>query len=207
MGKSKVRVRRLTLPPSCDAARHLGNEGASDQFILQKEQFSRITEISIMAGEVSRPRPHLHGWNLLGDPNSGRPEKVMSLAFLLPKMIQCWLKRPWRRGFLWSKSGKQRKKLVSPSPDATKVSKQLKERSMAKKVIDVWVNNQRNKCRPWCGPLPPPRQSPLRTLGDALANAKIEKRRCSSSSVSQMDRRYTPPCHKILLSVQGAGQH
>jgi hypothetical protein len=48
------------------------------------------------------------GWNLLGDPNSGRPEKVMSLAFLLPKMIQCWLKRPWRRGFLWSKSGKQR---------------------------------------------------------------------------------------------------
>jgi hypothetical protein len=42
---------------------------------------------------------------------------------------------------------------VSPSLDATKVSKQLKEGSMAKKVIDVWVNNRRNKGHPWCGPL------------------------------------------------------
>jgi hypothetical protein len=73
---------------------------------------------------------------------------------------------------------------VSPSPDATKVSKQLKEGSMAKKVIDVWVNNRRNKGHPWCGPLPPLHQSPLRTLGDALVNAKIKERRCSSSSVS-----------------------
>jgi hypothetical protein len=207
MGKSKVRVRRLTLPPSCDAARHLGNEGAADQFILQKEQFSRIPEISIMAGEVSRPRPHLHGveppWRskfwAAGESDVSSVSSSKDDSVLVEEALEAGLSLEQIR--------QAEEELVSPSPDATKVSKQLKEGSMAKKVIDVWVNNQRNKGRPWCGPLPPPRQSPLRTLGDALANAKIEKRRCSSSSVSQMDRRYTPPCHKILLLVQGASQH
>jgi hypothetical protein len=65
MGKSKVRVHRLTLPPSPLAEKldtsQQEDEGTEDHFVLEKEQFSRITEISLMAGEGRTPRPHVHG--------------------------------------------------------------------------------------------------------------------------------------------------
>jgi hypothetical protein len=57
---------------------------------------------------------------------------------------------------------------------------------MAGKHIHVWVGNRQNVGRPWSGPLPPPRQSLMHTLSDALANAKVERRkaRAISSHVS-----------------------
>jgi hypothetical protein len=36
-------------------------DGDEERIILKKERFSRATEISIMAGERSRLRPHIHG--------------------------------------------------------------------------------------------------------------------------------------------------
>jgi hypothetical protein len=44
---------------------------------------------------------------------------------------------------------------------------------------------------PWNGPLPPPRQSPLRTIGDAIANAKVET------------KKKTPPLHVARGRRQG----
>jgi hypothetical protein len=48
--------------------------------------------------------------------------------------------------------------------------------SISKKIVEVWVQNQKNKVKPWVGPLPSPRRSLLRTLGDVLANAKYVDR-------------------------------
>jgi hypothetical protein len=66
----------------------------------------------------------------------------------------------------------------------------MKEGSLAKKVIDVWMYNRRNRGQSWSGPLPPPRQSPLRTLGDALANAKFERQTKCMNLSSGKDRRF-----------------
>jgi hypothetical protein len=43
--------------------------------------------------------------------------------------------------------------------------------SLAKRIIDDLV--VKNKPRPWVGPLPAPRKSPLRMIGDVISNAKV----------------------------------
>jgi hypothetical protein len=52
-----------------------------------------------------------------------------------------------------------------------------------KRIVDTWLNNRRNN-KPWEGPLPPPRKSPPRTLGDAMAQAKIKVRSPRSKPTS-----------------------
>jgi hypothetical protein len=58
----------------------------------------------------------------------------------------------------------------------------------------MWVSNQQSKGQPWICPLPPPRQSPLQTLGDALGNAKIEKKVRNNSPHASRDRRPGSAC-------------
>jgi hypothetical protein len=61
------------------------------------------------------------------------------------------------------------------TPTQTAVQ-ELKQGSVSKKLIDTWTMNRRDKVKPWQGPLPPPRVSPPRTLGDALAAASVQVR-------------------------------
>jgi hypothetical protein len=66
MGKSMVRVRRLTLPPNFDAGKketkeHHEDRDEKDEHILGMERLSWATTISLLAGEGNRPRPHIHG--------------------------------------------------------------------------------------------------------------------------------------------------
>jgi hypothetical protein len=63
--------------------------------------------------------------------------------------------------------------LESPSSSASKVHYDLKQGSISKGIVDVWIENHKGKVKPWEGPLPSPRQSPLCTFGDVLARAKI----------------------------------
>jgi hypothetical protein len=58
MGKSKVRVRRLTLAPHADTGSkeadvHRVSGEAEDQNLLDLERLSRATEISLLVGEGS----------------------------------------------------------------------------------------------------------------------------------------------------------
>jgi hypothetical protein len=68
-----------------------------------------------------------------------------------------------------------KEELSTPPHDSSKVCENMKEASLTKKVIDDWIHNRRNRGQSWSSLLPSPRQSPLRTLGDALANAKFER--------------------------------
>jgi hypothetical protein len=66
MVKSKIWVHRLILPPSsgAGATESVGQQedGEEDnRAILEREQMSRITNIVLLAGEGTRPRPHVHG--------------------------------------------------------------------------------------------------------------------------------------------------
>jgi hypothetical protein len=66
MPKSKIWVRRLTHPPSsgADTAEPIGQQedGEEDNRVaLGHEQMSRITNIALLAGEGTYPRPHVHG--------------------------------------------------------------------------------------------------------------------------------------------------
>jgi hypothetical protein len=52
----------------------------------------------------------------------------------------------------------------------------VKQGSISQKIIDVWIQNRRNKVKPWTGPPPSLRRSPLRTLDDVVANSKYVDR-------------------------------
>jgi hypothetical protein len=64
--------------------------------------------------------------------------------------------------------------LDSPPQSSSKVRTNLKQGSISKKIVDVWIMNCKGKVYPWTGPLPFPRRSPLRTLGDIFAKAKCD---------------------------------
>jgi hypothetical protein len=66
MVKAKLRVRRLTLPPSSHPSACINEEGSHHQSeeegrILDKEKMARITELAMAASWRNCPRPHRHG--------------------------------------------------------------------------------------------------------------------------------------------------
>jgi hypothetical protein len=66
--------------------------------------------------------------------------------------------------------------LDSPSSLTSKVCSELKQGAISRRIVDIWIENRKGKVKPWAGPLPSPRQSPLRTFGDILAKAKVVER-------------------------------
>jgi hypothetical protein len=84
------------------------------------------------------------------------------------------MKEAFDAGFTMEQLHQAEEELALPTTESPKVCLNLKEGSISKKLVDLWISNHRSKVRPWKGPLPPPRQSPMRTLGDAITNAKIE---------------------------------
>jgi hypothetical protein len=63
------------------------------------------------------------------------------------------------------------------------------------------VNNRLKNVKPWTGPLPPPQTSPLQTLGDALAKAKVVNRRKSDSRNDILNRH-----QRLGLSEKSSGR-
>jgi hypothetical protein len=159
MVKSNVRVRRLTLPPLFDAGakedtHQQEDEGEEDQIILEKERLSRVTEISLMAREGSRPGLHIHGvespWGsklwASGDDDassvSSGDEDISSPA-LVSEALEA--------GLTMEQLRQAEEELSSPSSMSPKVRTHLKEGSIVKKGIDIWVDNRWNMGRPWSG--------------------------------------------------------
>jgi hypothetical protein len=142
-----------------------------------------------MAGEGSQPRLHVHGVNHWRSKfwASGDDDESSVASFDDDCEDFVLVKEALKAGISLEQIQQAEAELSTPS--STKEYKSLKEGSNAKKVIDIWVGNQRNRGRPWSGPLPPPCKSPLRTFGDALANARIVSR-SHGKSISPMDHRY-----------------
>jgi hypothetical protein len=192
--KSKVRIQRLTLPPNFNAGiketkDHHEDRDEEDEHILGMERLSRAMTISLLAGEGNQPRPHIHGvesgWGIKfwasGDDDASSmssEEEGLDSPALVREVIEA--------GFMVNQIYQTEQELSSPSPATPMAGKHLKEGSIPKKIIDVWVGNRWNVDRPWSGPLPLPRQSPMRTLGDALAKSKVKRRKaraiCSQAS-------------------------
>jgi hypothetical protein len=198
MAKSKIQVRHLTLPPSNAAALEessLQQDVEEDYrlLLLEKEQLARITDISIMAGEGNHPRPHVHGveakwgskfWASEDDDASTVASNVDELAS--PTLVSEAL----ATGFTADQLRQAEEELVSPTIGTPKVRAKLKEGSISKKIIEFWVTNRQNRVKPCSGPLPPPRQSPIRTFGDAIKNAKIESKRKSPHLYASKDHHH-----------------
>jgi hypothetical protein len=113
------------------------DEGEEDQKILEKQQLSQVTEISIMAGEGSRLRLHVHGLKLHDNPNSRFQEMMMTQASQQLKMIveTVLVKVALEAGVSLQQICQGEEELSTPS--STKECKHLKEGSIVKKVIDI----------------------------------------------------------------------
>ncbi|TVU40757.1 hypothetical protein EJB05_14233, partial [Eragrostis curvula] len=120
---------------------------------------------------------HVHGvedrlgtrfWALGSDTESEEDDEIESIA--APDFIQ----QAGELGFSMEELARADEEMpVSP----TSQKPILVEGSLAEKIINAMVQ-KRSKAwtpatKPWQGPLPPPRKSPMRTLGDALATAKV----------------------------------
>jgi hypothetical protein len=68
------------------------------------------------------------------------------------------------------------KELDSPSPPTSQVCAELKQGSISRKIVDVWIESHKGKVNPWIGLLPTPHRSPVRTLREFLVKAKVVER-------------------------------
>jgi hypothetical protein len=136
MAKSKIWVRRLTLPPSNVAAMEESSIQQDDDedeslLLLEKEHLARVTDISIMAGEGIHPRPHVHGveakwgskfWASEDDDASMVASDVDELAS--PTLVSEAL----AAGFTADKLHQAEEELVTPITGTPKVRAKLKGR-------------------------------------------------------------------------------
>jgi hypothetical protein len=149
---------------------------------------ARTREIAIAAGQGNPRRAHVHSveqWQgskfwAAGDEDSGEDSDDDSTPTLLREAIAA--------GFQADEIRQAEDELETPSTSTPKVRTKLKEGSISKQIVDTWITNRRKNGKPWTGPLPPPRNSPLRTLGDAMAKARVVKRRNSASISAIHDR-------------------
>lgn len=211
--KASLRIRRLTLPPAGRGSNQnepeISQEEIDDQWMLDKEHMARALELT-MATSTSQ-RPHVHGveswrgsrfWAISEEEDSDEASETESTESEVNSITSTELLQEAKEaGFTMSDIEKAVLELRSPSPGSKKSNTVKWEGSVAKRIIDTLVE-RRTSCKPWQGRLPPPRVSPLRTLGDALAQAKIQvtptnlslrsslkyKKRCSSPSVSSAAR-------------------
>jgi hypothetical protein len=198
MAKAKTRVRRLALAPSFDPgetedAEDQEGQVEDEQHMLHREQMARVTDISMIAGQGKHEPPHVHGveqWQgsklwAIGEGYSSVESDEEEDEAASPVLVQEAL----IAGFTIDQICQAEAELDTPPAATTKVCAKLKEGSISKQIVDVWVNNRRKQGKPWSGPLPPPRQSPPRTLGDAVAKARVVNYRKDVSMQYMNDRR------------------
>jgi hypothetical protein len=183
MAKEKLLVHRLTLAPASGTGKEDCDDGTYQQeeeerHMLDREQMARITDIAIMVREGNPLCSHVHGveprhgskfWATREDGDSSREEDEgcdEATPMLMDEALAV--------GFTIDQIHQVEAELETPSTSTPKVQMKLKEGSFSKQIIDAWVRNRWNDGKPWIGPVPPPRKSPLRTLGDAIATTKVE---------------------------------
>jgi hypothetical protein len=152
---------------------------------------ARKMDISMYFGEGKHPRPHIHGiepewsskfWALGDDDESSVDSEDDDIE--VPTLVE----EAIAAGFSIDHLRQAEEELSSPSNGSTKVCAKLKEGSISKKVVELWISNRQNKAEPWTGPLPTPRKSPPRTLGDALANPKFKSEKKALVMYASKDR-------------------
>jgi hypothetical protein len=179
--KNMVRICRLTLAP----IPALGNDvqitkDAEAEWILDKEKMARGMEIAMPTTSTSshrilgvEDRLSYRFWARDGEEDSDedseggqeQDEDDSSMQTLNSPEF-CWV--AMEVGFTESEL-LQAEEEVKISPNSKKYI--ALEGSLASRVIKDIISNK--KVKPWSGPLPPPRISPRRTIGDAIAMAHV----------------------------------
>jgi hypothetical protein len=195
MGKAKLRACRLALAPSTG----LGEEAFADDQdqqseeehrVLDQERMARTTETVTVAGQGNPRRVHVHGikkWQgskfwATGNEDDSSEESENEEA--TPTLVNEALVT----GLTIDQLRQVEAELDTPHSSTTKVRTSLKESSISKQIVDTWIINRWNRGKSWTDPLPPPRTSPLRTLGYAIAKAKVLKGQNSGSLTTKHDR-------------------
>jgi hypothetical protein len=138
---------------------------------------ARLIELSLMVSDGARTKPHVHGveprWGSKFWTNGDEDDSTVASDdedITSPTLVSEAL----AAGFTVDQIHQAEPELQPPTSSTTEAGAKVSETSLSKQIVNVWVNNHSKKIKPWKGPLPPPRQSPPRTLGDALAKAKVE---------------------------------
>jgi hypothetical protein len=186
MAKSKTQVRHLTLalvtnPGEVVGAGNQDKHEEEDHRMLQREQMATATDISLLAGQVKYQSPHVHGveqvkgskfW-AIGDDYSNAESTYSSDESDEEDEAssQALANEAFKAGFTIDQLRQAEAELDTPTTGTSKVRPELQEGSISMQIVDAWVTNRRKQGNPWRGTLP--KQSPTRTLGDAIAKAKI----------------------------------
>jgi hypothetical protein len=150
MAKSKIWVRRLTLPPLSD----VGMDGSIDQreeedgesrILQEKEQMARGMDLSIISGEGKHPIPHVHGveqtWGskfwAAGDDEESSDDDEIDVPTLVEEAIAA--------GFTIDQLRQAEDELSSPATGSTEVSALLKEGSCQKRLCSFELQTGKTK--------------------------------------------------------------
>jgi hypothetical protein len=175
MTPKTLRLRRLTtLAPTSSPAQE-GDRPAEDETakILDRERMARAVAITAATSACRRRLDSRHGvepgtwsrfWATEEEDDDSEIESEEDVNTSTPVLIR----EAVQAGFLIEQLWQAEEELASPSTPATKIKSKT---SLSNKIVEVWVENRRKKGAPWKGPLPEPRISPSRTLGDVLTVA------------------------------------
>jgi hypothetical protein len=147
MAKSKLRVRRLTLPSVRDAGFQDTDDLRKDEkevrrTIREAEHLARVVDLSILAGEGKHPRPHVHDvepqWRskfwTLGDEDESLDDEDMTASTLVEKAAAT--------DFTMEQLHQAEDELSSPTSPSMKVSASPSEDSLSRKIVQLWVANR-----------------------------------------------------------------
>jgi hypothetical protein len=169
MGKNKLRVRRLTLAPRISTKDDEEDGDTDGDLVLAVEHLHRVVEVAV-ASSSTRPKP-VHGvedrigrrfWARDSDSDSDVNE-VDHLATSLSKLAINPTSEP----------DTSRESASSSETAAVSTSPEIKPEKEASSKRSGNEAEAKLKVQPWRGPLPPPRTSPRRTFGDALASTQV----------------------------------
>jgi hypothetical protein len=142
MVKSKIWVRRLTLPPSSqtrvdEAADQQDDQADEEQIMLFKERLARTTDLANMGGQGNIQRPHIHGvepsfgskfW-ATGDGDSSEESEEEEIK--TPTLVREAL----AAGFIVAKICQAEAELDTPLESTPKVCAKLRDGSISKKKL------------------------------------------------------------------------
>ncbi|CAN6361771.1 unnamed protein product [Urochloa humidicola] len=178
--------RRLTLAPAARRALRPRGEGLGgveesdkddDEDRRCKEGREALTRVVSRAVEASaRPR-RIHGVERINskfwaredsDSDSSVDEELIAEDISTPEFIA----EAAAAGFSWQELQQAERELASPEVSSKSGIEETRSLpSLASRIVSALVQ-RKTENRPWKGPLPPPRVSPPRTLGDAFASAR-----------------------------------
>jgi hypothetical protein len=134
---------------------------------VDRERFARPIQLLVAAGDGNHRGFHRHGiepgltskfWakntdedsssKSMDDEQTTESEEDTTMSTLVSKALYA--------GFSLDQIKHIEAELDSPPQSSTKVHTNLRQGSISKQIVDVWIMNCKGKVKPWSSPLPSP---------------------------------------------------